>query len=85
MRCRDDRLSQERSRSGNGFDRDRGVLLDHSIESVDWISSVRDGSARAIGFDQAVATLDDIPVARFLLSFVVALNIVRKKKNLMSE
>lgn len=61
-----------------GFYGDRRVLLNNGIESVDGISVVRNGSTATVRFHQAVATLDNISVASFLLGFVVALNFERK-------
>lgn len=43
------------------------VLLDDSVESVDVVGVIVDGSAAAVGFDQTVTAFDYITVTHFLL------------------
>jgi hypothetical protein len=50
----------------------RSILVDNSVESVDGISGVLDGTTGAIGLSQRVRSLDNISVAGFLLVLVVS-------------
>jgi len=57
---------------GNSFRDYCGFTVDDSVESVDRVSGVLDGTASAVGLHQAVAALDDVSVAGLLLSLGVA-------------
>lgn len=52
---------------GDGGCRNWHVLLDDSVESVDVVGVIVDGSAAAVGFDQTVTAFDYVTVAHFLL------------------
>jgi len=49
-----------------------GFTVDDSVESVDGVSGIIDGTTSAVGFHQAVAALDDVSVTRFVLALRVA-------------
>jgi hypothetical protein len=48
------------------------LTVDNSVETVDWIGGVVDGSQGSIGFDKAVLSSDNISVAGFVLVLVVS-------------
>ncbi|KAG8229058.1 hypothetical protein J437_LFUL005691 [Ladona fulva] len=52
---------------GDGGLNDGGLTVDDSVESVDGVSGVVDGTAGAIGFSQTVRSLDDISIAALVL------------------
>lgn len=45
----------------------RRFLVDHRVEAVDGVGGVLDGPLGAVGLQEAVAALDDVAVARFVL------------------
>ncbi|KAG5311912.1 SMC6 protein, partial [Pseudoatta argentina] len=49
-----------------------GFLADYGVESIDWVSGVFDDAPSAIGFQEGVATLDEIAVTGLLLALVIA-------------
>ena len=56
----------------NGLDDSWGRTVNNSVESVDWVSSVGDGTDSTIGLNKGVLSLDNISVAGFLLSLGVS-------------
>ena len=58
------------------------AALHEGVESVDRVSCIQHSPQCAVGLHQAVAALDDVPVAAFLLALSVAgqgvSNIIRK-------
>lgn len=54
-----------------GVDADTWVLLDNRVEAVHGVGCVGDDTPGAVGLDQTVAALDNVAVARFLLSLVI--------------
>lgn len=58
---------------GDGLHGDRGgFLAHHGVESVDRVGGVVDDALGAVGFQEGVATLNDVSVADFLLALGVA-------------
>ncbi|EGI61102.1 Structural maintenance of chromosomes protein 6 [Acromyrmex echinatior] len=49
-----------------------GFLADYGVESIDWVSSVFDDAPGAIGFQEGVATLDEVAITGLLLGLVIA-------------
>jgi len=52
---------------GYGLDGDWGGPVDNSVESVDGVSGVLDGSDGTIGLNEAVASLDNISISALLM------------------
>ncbi|KYQ56546.1 hypothetical protein ALC60_04623, partial [Trachymyrmex zeteki] len=58
---------------GHGFDSNGGwFLADYGVESIDRVSGVFDDAPGAIGFQEGVATLDNVAVTGLLLALIVA-------------
>jgi len=57
---------------GNSFRDYCGFTVDDSVESIDRVSGVLDGTTSSVRLHQAVAALDDVSVAGLLLSLGVA-------------
>ena len=58
---------------GDGLDSNGGgFLADYGVESIDWVSGVFDDAPGAIGFQEGVATLDEVAITGLLLALVIA-------------
>jgi hypothetical protein len=60
----------QRVGGGHGLE-GRGLLLDDGVEAVVIVGGVVDDASRAVGLDEGVTALDDVPVARLLLGLGV--------------
>jgi len=56
----------------DGLNNGWGRSVDNSVESVDSISGVGDGTDGTIGLNKGVLSLDDISVTGFVLGFLVS-------------
>jgi hypothetical protein len=57
---------------GSGNLNGQWLTVDNSVETVDWVGGVVDGSLVSISIDQGVLTLDNISVTAFVLGLGVS-------------
>ncbi|KYN05715.1 hypothetical protein ALC62_03370 [Cyphomyrmex costatus] len=58
---------------GDSFDGNGdGFLADYGVESIDWISGVVNGAPGTIGFQEGVATLDEVAVTGLVLALGIS-------------